>query len=542
MRDDPDIVGLRIVLQLEEPYDSGSYEKQVFYSAPVLPLQSSEPVTGVYYHLDPLWADPEIDFIGIDNYMPLSDWRGGGDHLDALNGWGSIYDRSYLQANIAGGEGFDWFYASAEDRANQARTPIEDGLGKPWVYRYKDLANWWSNLHFDRPGGQESATATAWQPHSKPIAFTEYGCPAIDRGTNQPNVFFDPKSSESALPYFSRGWRDDAIQRAYLEATLTFWAETANNPASATYGGPMIDLPNCAAWTWDARPYPHFPELSDVWTDGPNWARGHWLTGRLGAGSLAALVTELCLRAGLPASRVDASGLVGSVEGYVITALESPRASISTLARHFGFDAVETEGLIRFVMRDRAPIAALTHDDLVAPQQGDLLELTRAQETELPQALKWQVTRADGDYDTVQVEARRITVDSTRVSSESFPIAVPPQQAEYRCERALRDAWTGRETARFQLPPSRLALDPADVVTLDHDGRQLGFRVTAIADALARGVEGVRQYLDGLDVTPPTEWSSTVTQAVSVGAPEVVFLDLPQLSEDVPAHRPFLVL
>ena len=31
----------------------------------------------VYFHLDPLWADPEIDFIGIDNYMPLSDWRDG---------------------------------------------------------------------------------------------------------------------------------------------------------------------------------------------------------------------------------------------------------------------------------------------------------------------------------------------------------------------------------------------------------------------------------------------------------------------------------
>ncbi|PZO65277.1 MAG: hypothetical protein DI498_09550 [Paracoccus denitrificans] len=35
------------------------------------------------FHLDPLWSDPNIDFIGIDNYMPLSDWRDGTDHLDA---------------------------------------------------------------------------------------------------------------------------------------------------------------------------------------------------------------------------------------------------------------------------------------------------------------------------------------------------------------------------------------------------------------------------------------------------------------------------
>jgi hypothetical protein len=66
----------------------------------------------VYFHLDPLWSDANIDFVGIDNYLPLSDWRDGFDHADALEGWPAIHDRAYLQANIAGGEGFGWFYAS----------------------------------------------------------------------------------------------------------------------------------------------------------------------------------------------------------------------------------------------------------------------------------------------------------------------------------------------------------------------------------------------------------------------------------------------
>jgi hypothetical protein len=193
---------------------------------------SSDPPNGdVFFHLDPLWADPDVDFVGIDNYMPLSDWRDGFEHADAQEGWPAIYDRAYLQGNIAGGEGFDWFYASAADRSAQVRTAITDGAsGKPWVFRYKDLRSWWSNPHYDRPGGVESGTPTAWAPQSKPIWFTELGCPAIDRGTNQPNVFFDPKSSESFVPYFSRGWRDDAIQRAYLEATYLWWGEAANNP------------------------------------------------------------------------------------------------------------------------------------------------------------------------------------------------------------------------------------------------------------------------------------------------------------------------
>ena len=29
----------------------------------------------VYFHLDPLWADANIDFVGIDVYHPLTDWR-----------------------------------------------------------------------------------------------------------------------------------------------------------------------------------------------------------------------------------------------------------------------------------------------------------------------------------------------------------------------------------------------------------------------------------------------------------------------------------
>ncbi len=495
----------------------------------------------VFFHLDPLWADPEIDFIGIDNYMPLTDWRDGFAHLDAQDGWAAIYDRDYLQSNIAGGEGFDWYYASEEDRAAQVRTPITDGAaGKPWVFRYKDLWSWWSNNHHNRPGGVESGTATAWVPESKPIRFTELGCPAIDRGTNQPNVFYDPKSSESELPYFSRGWRDDAIQRAYLEATYLFWGEAGNNPTSSIYGGRMVEVADCAAWTWDARPYPFFPELTDVWSDGENWRLGHWLTGRLGSASLAALVRDLCLRAGLTADQIDVSGLWGAVEGYAVTGIEAPRNALTTLGRHFGFDAVESEGVIRFFMRGRAAVATLSLDDLVAADTGEPIELTRAQETELPQALKWSVTRADEDYDAVVVEARRITVESSRISSESFPMAVPAEEAERRCRRALMEEWIGRETASYRLPPSRLAFDPTDVVALEHDGRLTEYRLTSVADGEARNVEVIRQDRATGTLAPGAPRRSTPEVPVVFGEPEVALLDLPQISEDVAPHRPLI--
>ncbi len=196
--------------------------------------------------------------------------------------------------------------------------------------------------------------------------------------------------------------------------------------------------------------------------------------------------------------------------------------------------------MIRFVMRGRTSIASVSPDNLVAARDGDVLELTRAQETELPQALKWQVARADEDYDAALVEARRITVDTTRIASESFPMAVPPEEAERRCRRALMEAWAGRETAAFRLPPSRLALDPADVVTLEHDGRPTEFRLVAVADADARGIEAVRQDREAYDLPPGSPRPFSLSKAVVFGAPEAVLLDLPQLCEDQPAHRPLI--
>ena len=137
---------------------------KVVYAADWSEYFGHQPADGsgdVYFHLDPLWSSANIDAIGIDVYWPLADWRDGRDHLDAVAGAASIYDPAYLRSNVAGGEGFDWYYASDADRDAQIRTPITDGSGKPWVFRYKDILSWWSNAHFDRPGGVESGTPTA---------------------------------------------------------------------------------------------------------------------------------------------------------------------------------------------------------------------------------------------------------------------------------------------------------------------------------------------------------------------------------------------
>ena len=115
------------------------------------------------FPLDAFWSDSATGFVGIDNYLPLSDWRDGTAHLDAQAGYADIYDADYLQSQIEGGEYYDWYYKSQAARAAQTRTPIADALGKPFVYRQKDLRGWWQNLHYPRRKGVEQ-TATGWRP------------------------------------------------------------------------------------------------------------------------------------------------------------------------------------------------------------------------------------------------------------------------------------------------------------------------------------------------------------------------------------------
>ncbi|MGE7154587.1 baseplate megatron protein TIM-barrel domain-containing protein [Methylorubrum rhodesianum] len=133
---------------------------------------------------------------------------------------------------------------------------MTDGAhGKPWIYRAKDLVAWWSNPHVERQGGVETGP-TAWVPKGKPIWLTEIGIPAVDRGTNGPNVFPDPKSSENARPPFSRGTRDDLIQARGLDAILSRFDVSSNdfepghNPVSPLYGGRMIPAEHIYVWAW----------------------------------------------------------------------------------------------------------------------------------------------------------------------------------------------------------------------------------------------------------------------------------------------------
>ncbi|MBX9726771.1 MAG: glycoside hydrolase TIM-barrel-like domain-containing protein, partial [Rickettsiales bacterium] len=326
-----------------------------------------------WYHLDPLWASPNIDVVGIDAYFPLTD------------GVQTGYDVAALRAGWTSGEGYDFYYTDA------ART-IKASLGA--AYAWKNIAWWWNNTHLN-PGGITSA----WVPQSKPIWFTEYGFASVDGCSNEPNVFVDGSSTASAYPRFSRGRVDFVAQRTAIAATEAEWA-----------GSAMV--PQRFLWTWDARPYPYWPDLTNVWADGGNWVTGHWVQGKLGASHVASVVEQIATRAGLSNAQIDTSNLQMQLDGFVISERVTARAALQQLMQAYFFTFKETDQALVAILRDATVDTTIDAKSCIEQKVGDQLVpyvLTRQEDLVLPQRQEVHFLNRLQLYETNVQSAQRET-------------------------------------------------------------------------------------------------------------------------------------
>ncbi|WP_440957505.1 glycoside hydrolase TIM-barrel-like domain-containing protein [Oceanicaulis sp. LC35] len=487
------------------------------------------------FHLDPLWADPNVDYIGIDWYGPLSDWREGEAHADAAAG--SIHDRAYLSNNVEGGEGGDWYYANEADRQTQLRTPIIDGAyGEDWIWAYKRLADWWSNPHHDRVGGVRASAPTVWTPGMKPIRLVELGCPAVDKGSNQPNVFIDPKSAESRAPHFSNGARDDLIQRRYIETVLDYWApDEGHNPVSTVYGGPMLDVARSHVWCWDGRPFPEFPTREDVWSDGGNWRRGHWLTGRAGQSALGAVVQDVARRAGL--ETLDVSALDGVLAGFVIDRPRRARDVIASLSGVFGFTLTDqSRGPVCLPLAPRGAATVLRNDDL--PEGADGFVITRTPPETAPADAQLTLIGDEGEYAPASVRAQGLDHLTHGLVSLSAPVLADRQQAQDWARGLLNRARREGESLNAALPPSLARLEPGDPVRPAAMGPV--WRLDALEGGSVRQARLGRTDPGAAPVSGPEPQTGAVPAPAPAGRPLVRLLDLP-LEPDADSARNGLV-
>jgi hypothetical protein len=489
------------------------------YAADWTEYSGCQGAAGKFFHLDPLWASDDIAAVGIDCYFPLADWRDGETHADvdrATTG----QELDYLAGNIAGGEGFDWYYASDADRRAQVRTPITDGTyGEPWVWRYKDIAAFWGEAHYNRPGGVRSATPTGWVPGGKPIWLMEIGCGAVDKGANQPNIFGDDKSAEHGLPYFSSGSPDGLIQRQVLRAHHRYWDDAANNPAG------MVDPERLYCWTWDARPFPAFPAQTDVWSDGANHRTGHWLTGRLGALANDELASAIAAEHGCVVEAVPAAPLIG---GLTVSGPGTAREVIEPVLEMTGQRLAAREGMLVGVAQGPGVALALDGDGL-AESDAPVLTRRRGDGAEKPGRLG--LGHFDRERDYLVATATALRPGNGAVVSQSLPMVLDGSAARLAAERLLNARTVGADRIEFALPPNLLVLEPGD--RIDLAGVAEGpFEITEIRDGAVRRVTAGPVARGDAVATGVARARGTGGAPMPVVTPLVVAAHLPPLPDD----------
>jgi hypothetical protein len=155
---------------------------------------------------------------------------------------------------------------------------------------------------------------------------------------------------ESSLPRYSSGQVDILAQRIAIEATEMRWNQSQS-------------VERRFLWCWDARPYPTWPNLNNIWTDGPNWQKGHWINGKAGLMTLQQVIENLWIKANFDLQQLDVTELHGIVKGLLIEQNQSLFEVITTLKKIYNFIMIEEKGKIKFLSRyyDSKPL--LLHED-----------------------------------------------------------------------------------------------------------------------------------------------------------------------------------
>ncbi len=462
-----------------------------------------------WFNMDPLWASPDIDFIGIDAYFPLTD-----DLPQAQ----ITYDK--IKQGWESGEGWDYYYLDSANRTG--KTNYSDNK-----YAWKNLEYWWSNTH-QNPDGNN----TAWVPKSKPVWFTEFGFPSLDGAANQPNVFYDPTSSESHYPRASKGRIDYVAQREALEATIDYLTERNQAESGLT--------PRAFLWTWDARPYPLWPDFESVWADARLYSSGHWVQGKLGNSTLGAIIAHHLCKVGLLDSDFDVSELTDIVDGYIRMQISTVRQVIEHLQAAYFFDMVESDGILKFKRRGSDAVANIAQDELVPLNKDgnirDVLQITRTQELELPKEVNISYISRIANYDPSVQRSQRHTVNAIEKVGLNLPIVLNDQQGRNIADITLYNSWIRRTSYSLIIPPKYAYLEPTDIIDVEVQGVTHQIRINKInieRNGLME-VQGVAEDISSYDFYIPVGLSES-NEDIGYILPDtkLELIDIPALEEDV---------
>lgn len=310
------------------------------------------------------------------------------------------------------------------------------GYGNTWHYSFSvgdgftEIAHWaWASLGFNPATDLRDYTFCGGR-WAVPVVGGYYDALSVNIGTISPNA-----------PYLTT-----------IGGILYTSAVEPIGPAPAMSLGPCIGLGDGLAWIRDG--------LISVCGDSP------------GSAVLSDIVASLSQKAGLAATDYNVAELTDVVPGYIVSQQMTARSAIEPLTVAYHFDAVESDAIVKFPKRGRAPVATVDDDDLGAFDSGGAppaqIVTTRLQDVDLPRQVSVVYFDRTADYQQGTQNDLRSTATQ---SSESLltiqlPIVMSAQEARGIAQAQLMNAWVERDHWSTALPTKYAYLDPSDVITV----------------------------------------------------------------------------
>ncbi|WP_025898617.1 phage tail protein [Sneathiella glossodoripedis] len=184
----------------------------------------------------------------------------------------------------------------------------------------------------------------------------------------------------------------------------------------------------------------------------------------------AAILSELCERAGLSPEQYDVSGVRGACDGFASARPARIREVAEPLMLAGQLQMHERQGQLVIAKKKAGEPLVIEQSSMMAQPHYH-----RLQESDLPVEIRLGYLASDAGFQQGAQHARRAhapygTQAGQGVEKLTLPMALDASTAKGICQQSLWDGWQERLLADMQLSREFLALDPSDRIKIVDEG------------------------------------------------------------------------
>jgi hypothetical protein len=433
-----------------------------------------------------------------------------------------------------------FLYRDSADPSNNALFVL-GGLSNTvyWVARY------------NAPGGIPFGTSSAYFP--LPNLVSVGGAAQVTVG-NDGNVYVVTKNNNTGVVEFYKLDRDLNLLDTVVAANIpSVWKGSAPLAPFKVHDGMVMfgESQTCYVYDMSTLPWtqvgtlglaldtPQYYSMVDLGgCDALTQDGIISMCGQPSPVTLGHIVSQISIQglfrgAGLSSGDIDVTQLTPYVDGYMLSTQGDCRSDIEPLRSAWFFDAVESSGVIKFVMRGASSALTIPDDDLAAQQRGEkppaIVEVIRTtDDRELPALVNVTYVNSNAAWQKGTQSARRQVGSSQAVSSLELPIAMSDVKGRQVADVNCFGGWIERDAFTFKTSRKYDYLEPTDVITAHGYTLRITKKSETVVGVLDfEGVETVAALYVGPQQSGSPTSGGQQPQSPSSQATDMILLDIP---------------